>query len=79
MGTLDRICNPKKFWSQGRILLNPRLPKGGGVVTTPQMVCLRFHQNGKQSDCGHLRNLFYILSGHFDEKNPGVPPNMGVG
>ena len=51
--------------------INPRLPKG--VVNTPQTVCLRLHQNGKQCDPGHLSNLFYILSGHFDEKNPGYP------
>ena len=31
----------------------------------------------KQSDPGHLSNLFYILCGHFDEKNPGSPPNTG--
>ena len=23
---------------------------------------------------GHLINFFYILCGHFDEKNAGVPP-----
>ena len=50
-----------------------------GVVTTPLMVCRQLHQNAKQSDPGHLSNLFYILCGHFDEKNPGVPPNTGVG
>ena len=48
-------------------------------LSTPQMVCRRLHQNAKQSDPGHLSILFHILSGHFDEKNPGVPPNMGVG
>ena len=52
--------------------INPRLPKGGGYH--PQTVCLRLHQNAKQSDPGHLKNLFYILSGHFDENNSGVPP-----
>ena len=45
----------------------------------PQTVCLRLHQRREKSDPGHLSNLFYILSGHFDEKNPGVPTNMGVG
>ena len=59
------------------LIFNPRLPKGGGYH--PQTVCLRLHQNAKQSGPGHLSNLFYILSGHFDEKNPGVTPNMGVG
>ena len=46
---------------------NYRLPKGGG------------HQNAKQSDPGHLSNLFYILCGYFDETNPGVPPKIVVG
>ena len=49
-----------------------------GVVTTPLTVCRRLHQNAKQSDPGHLSNLFYILCGHFHEKkNPGVLPNTG--
>ena len=33
----------------------------------------------KQSDKSHLRNLNYILCGHFDEHNFGVPPSGGVG
>ena len=53
------------------------LPRG--VVTTPLTVCLRPHKNAKESDPGHLRHLFYILCGDFDETNPGVPPKMGVG
>ena len=32
------------------------------------MVCLRLHQNVKQSDSGYLINLFYILCRHFDDK-----------
>ena len=43
------------------------------MVTTPLMVCRRVHQNAKQSDPGHLINLFYIPCGHLDEKKkPGV-------
>ena len=53
-------------------ILNTRLPKGSGYH--PLTVCRRLHQNVKQSDPGHLSSLFYILCGHFDEKNPGVPP-----
>ena len=49
--------------------------RGGGYH--PQTVCLRLHQNAKQSDPGHPSNLCYILSGHYDEKNPWVPPNRG--
>ena len=33
----------------------------------------------KESDLGHLSNLFYILCGHFDEKCWWVPPYPGVG
>ena len=49
-----------------------------GVVTTPNGLSL-IAPRRKQTDSGHLSNLFYILCGHFDEKNPGVSPNMGVG
>ena len=44
---------------------------GGGVVNHPLTVCPLLHQNAKQSDPGHLSNLFYILFGHFDEKKSG--------
>ena len=40
-----------------------------GVVTTPLTVYLQPHKNAKESDPGHLEHLFYILCGHFDEKN----------
>ena len=50
----------------------PHLPKRGGYH--PQTVCLRLHQNARQSDPGHLSNLFYILSGHFDEKKSRGTP-----
>ena len=52
-------------------IFNPRPTKG--VVTTPLMVCLRPHKNAKEIDLGHLGHLFYILCGHFDEKNRGTP------
>ena len=32
-----------------------------------------------RTSCAQVFNLFYILCGHFDEKNPGVPYNTGVG
>ena len=35
-------------------------------------------QNAKESELEHIGNLFYILCGHFNEKN-GVPPYPGVG
>ena len=58
--------------AQTNALVNPRPTKG--VVTTPLTVCLRPHKNLKESDPGHLRHLFYILCGHFDEKKKlGVP------
>ena len=53
------------------------LPRG--VVTTPLTVYLRPHKNAKENDPGYLGHLFYILCGHFDEKNRGYPPKMGVG
>ena len=46
------------------------------MVTNPT-VCRRLHQNAKQSDPGHLNNLFYILCGHFDEKNLWYPLTRG--
>ena len=59
------------------VMLTLVLPRG--VVTTPLTVCLRQHKNAKESDPGHLGHLFYILCSHFDEKNRGYPPKMGVG
>ena len=58
-----------------RTSVNPRPTKGWLPPTT---VCLRSHKNAKESDPGHLGHLFYILCGHFDEKNkqtnkPGYP------
>ena len=41
---------------------------GGGLV------CRRLYQNTKQSDPGHLSNLFYILCGHFVEKKTRGTP-----
>ena len=61
------------------IALNPRPTKGGGLLL-PQTVSLQPHKNAKESDPGHLRHLFYILCGHFDEKTKtktGVPPLDG--
>ena len=56
--------------------LNPRLRKGGGYH--PLTVSPRLHQNAKQRDPGHLSYLFYILCGHFDEKNiRGCPITWG--
>ena len=48
------------------------LPRGW--LPPPVTVCLRQHKNAKESDPGHLGHFFYILCGHFDEKNPGIPP-----
>ena len=31
-----------------------------------------FFSRAKESDLGHLSNLFYTLFGHFDEKNGGT-------
>ena len=56
--------------------VNPRLTRG---VATPFTVFSRSLQNGKESDLGHIGNLFYILCGHFDENKLGVPPYPGVG
>ena len=58
------------------IALNPRPTKGGLLL--PPTVSLQPHKNAKESDPVHLRHLFYILCGHFDEKNKnkngGTPP-----
>ena len=58
--------------------INPRLTKGGWLQP-PLTVFSRSLQNAKESDLGHISNLFYILCGHFDEKKLGVPPYPGVG
>ena len=50
----------------------PSSYQGGGYH--PLTVCLRPHKNAKESDPGHLRHLFYILCGHFDEKKIGGTP-----
>ena len=47
------------------------------VFLSHHPVCHRLHQNAKQSDPGHLSNLFYIRCGHFDEKKSGGTPNGG--
>ena len=47
--------------------LTPRPTKRGGYH--PQTVCLQPHKNAKESDPGRLGHLFYVLCGHFDEKN----------
>ena len=57
-------------------LFNPRLTKGKGggrVVATPPPLTVfsRLLQNAKESDLGHIGNLFYILCGHFDGKKIG--------
>ena len=44
---------------QYTVYINPHLPRVGGYH--PLMICHRTHQNAKQSDPGHLSNLFYIL------------------
>ena len=36
-------------------------------------------QYAKESDLGHICYFFYVLCGHFDENNYGVPPYMGGG
>ena len=57
-------------------MFNPRLTKG--VVATP----LRFSRllyNAKESDLGHLSNLFYILCSHFDDKSWGESEGEGSG
>ena len=55
---------------------NPRLT---GVVATLTTLSV----NTKESDLGHLSNLFYILCGHLDEKEKlawlVVTPYPGVG
>ena len=38
------------------------------MVATPLTVFSRSPQNAKESDLGHIGNLFNILCGHFDEK-----------
>ena len=41
----------------------------GAVATPPYVIFSWSLQNAKESDLGHKGNIFYILSGHFDEKN----------
>ena len=43
----------------------------GGVVATPLTVFPRSLSNAKEIYQGHIGNLFYILCGHFHEKNWG--------
>ena len=44
-----------------------------GVVAPPPLaVFFRSIQNAKESDLRHIGNLFYILYGHFYEKNGGT-------
>ena len=50
---------------------DPRPTKGG--VITPCGFVSDCTKNAKESDHGHLENLFYILCGYFDEKNRGTP------
>ena len=52
--------------------LTPVLLRGG--CYHPLTVCRQLHQNAKQTDPGHLSNLFNILCGHFDEKKSGGTP-----
>ena len=59
------------------MVINPRLTERGGC--NPLTVLSWSLKNAKESDLGHIGNLFYILCGHFDEKKIGVPPYPGVG
>ena len=54
---------------------NPRLTNG--VVATPLTVFSWSLQNAKESDLGHIGNLFYILCGHFNEKDCGYHLTRG--
>ena len=59
------------------IYINPRLTKGGSCNSPngfPQSL-----QNAKESDLGHIANLFYILCGHFNDKKMGLPAYPGLG
>ena len=48
-------------------------------LTLALTVSPRLHQNAKESDPGHLSNLFYILCGHFDGEKSGIPLTRGKG
>ena len=51
------------------------------VATTPPDF-FPLHKHAKATDPEHLTNIFYILFGHFHEKNSGVPVKVlvyGVG
>ena len=48
------------------ILFQPTWRGGGDCNVFPWSL-----QNTKESDLGHLSNLFYILCSHFDEKKVG--------
>ena len=54
---------------------NPRLAKGGGVLTTPNGLSSIAPKSKTKSK--NLSNLFYILCSHFDEKIRGYPLSGG--
>ena len=51
----------------------PSSYQSGGCGFSPAL------QNDRESDLGHISNLFYTLCGHFYENELVIPPYLGVG